>query len=65
MVLSLIVYHTKLPYKFYCKTGVMSAHGNLYSNDDQGGILEISKFKVIGNIGLKLYFEAFEMACYL
>ena len=35
----------------------MSANGNLYSNEDKGGTLEISKFKVLGNIELKLYCE--------
>jgi len=35
----------------------MSVNVNLYSNDDKGGILAISKFKVLGNIGLKLHFE--------
>ena len=35
----------------------MSVNVNLYSNDDKGGILEISKFKVLWNIELKLYFK--------
>ena len=50
-------YESTLGWKLYYKTGVMSVNVNLYSNDDKGGVFEISKFKMLWNIELKLYFE--------